>query len=120
MRDITYCTRDCPNLNCSYHKICAPQEAVWYADRYEKGKCPEEAVIMEEKKLEPWEERFIDEHRELTLRVAKLSRMLLKWQKGELDFTPKCSFKLLSRQLGAMCEYLDVLEERAKIEGIEL
>ena len=44
--------------------------------------------------------------------------MLLKY--NELDFTPNCSFDLLNGQLKVMELYMDYLEERAEIEGIEL
>ena len=123
MRDITYCCRkECPNLNCAYHMICAPQGAAWWADRWDKDLCPEfeEAVIMEEKKLEPWQERFVTEYKELAERRKKLGAMLEKWNLGQLDFTPKCPYDLLWKQFLIMGDYESVLLERAKIEGIEL
>lgn len=70
--------------------------------------------------MKPWEERFLKEYAELLNRTGKLARMLHNWKEGTLDFTPKCPFELLDEQLGVMCKYLDILEQRAKIEGIRL
>ena len=72
------------------------------------------------RKLEPWKERFIEEHNQLRDRVLKLDRMLQKWETGKLDFTPKCPKRMLKRQLEVMIEYLYILRNRAEIEGIEL
>ena len=46
--------------------------------------------------------------------------MLNKYRKGTLDFTPKCSIKLLDGQFTAMLIYKTHLIERAKIEKISL
>ena len=46
--------------------------------------------------------------------------MLDKYRKGTLNFTPKCSIKLLDGQLSSMIIYKTHLEERAKIEDISL
>jgi hypothetical protein len=70
--------------------------------------------------MEPWKERFIEEHNQLRDRVLKLDRMLQKWETGKLDFTPKCPKRMLKRQLEVMIEYLYILRNRAEIEGIEL
>ena len=72
------------------------------------------------RKLEPWEERFIEEHNQLRDRVLKLDRMLQKWETGKLDFEPKCPKMMLKRQLEVMAEYLYILRDRARIEGIEV
>ena len=72
------------------------------------------------RKLEPWKERFIEEHNQLRDRVLKLDRMLQKLETGKLDFEPKCPKKLLQKQLEVMAEYLDILDSRARIEGIEV
>lgn len=70
--------------------------------------------------MEPWEERFITEYNELRDRILKLDRMLQKWEIGKLDFEPKSPKMLLQRQLEVMAEYLDILDSRARIEGIEV
>ena len=46
--------------------------------------------------------------------------MLIKLRAGTLDFTPKCPASLLCDQERVMNEYLDILEERAEIEGVYL
>lgn len=70
--------------------------------------------------MEPWKERFVTEYNELMDRMLKLDRMLQEWETGRLDFEPKCPKKLLQRQLEVMAEYLYILDNRARIEGIEV
>ena len=70
------------------------------------------------RELQPYEQRFVDEYKELHERMEKLCAMLLNW--NNLGFEPKCSYDLLSAQLHAMHAYIDILEERAEIEGIDL
>ena len=67
---------------------------------------------------EDFKDRFKAEYYQLKIRLNKLAQMLLKY--NELDFTPNCSFDLLNGQLKIMEVYMDYLEERAEIEGIEL
>lgn len=70
--------------------------------------------------LEPYQQRFVIEYRQLADRCEKLRNMLDRWNAGTLDFTPSCPYELLSSQLNHMNEYRLILEERAKIEGIDL
>ena len=67
-----------------------------------------------------FEERFKAEYYQLEIRLNSLARMLLKYERNELGFKPKCSFDLLNGQLKAMELYMEYLEERAEIEKIEL
>ena len=67
---------------------------------------------------EDFKDRFKAEYYQLKIRLNKLAQMLLKY--NELDFTPNCSLDLLNGQLKIMEVYMDYLEERAEIEGIEL
>ena len=46
--------------------------------------------------------------------------MVVKYEAGTLNFTPKCSLELLKEQKKNMGMYLYCLEVRAEIEGIEL
>lgn len=39
---------------------------------------------------------------------------------GTLTFTPSCSYELLHEQLIYMRHYKAILEQRAKIEGVDL
>ena len=64
--------------------------------------------------------RFTAEYWQTKIRHEKLRRMCDSYEKGTLSFTPKCSLDLLKKQLSAMDNYLQCLEERAEIEGIEL
>lgn len=67
-----------------------------------------------------YRERFRAEYEQLCIRATKLSKMLDKMQAGTLDFKPDCSFEILNRQYNTMNDYIEILEERAKIEGISL
>lgn len=62
----------------------------------------------------------IREHRELQERISKLAHMLEGYAEGTLDFTPACSFQLLESQLYAMGAYANILQERARIEQVDL
>jgi hypothetical protein len=46
--------------------------------------------------------------------------MIDKYEKGQLEFEPKCPIDLLKRQRSVMWDYLSTLEQRAKIEEIKL
>lgn len=70
------------------------------------------------RRLEPWEERFVVEYRELVDRAVKLKRMLDAWD--DLDFEPKCPYDLLCAQYFAMMGCAHILANRADIEGIPL
>lgn len=76
--------------------------------------------IIELMKSEDYKDRFRAEYYQLEDRIDKLANMLEKYKAGTLNFTPSCSYELLSYQLQTMNAYKRVLEERAEIEGIEL
>lgn len=65
-------------------------------------------------------ERFKAEFYQLRERKNKLQKMIRAYDKGELDFEPKCSIDLLTWQLKTMQEYEYILKRRAEIEGVEL
>lgn len=67
-----------------------------------------------------YKDRFKAEYLQLKIRYNKLLSMLEKWDSGELTFTPTCPREIYNKQTNAMYDYLDVLEERAKLEGIDL
>ena len=73
-----------------------------------------------------YKERFVAEYLQTKIRYEKLRAMVAKYKATEetgkdfLGFKPSCSITLLSDQLHSMDEYLNALEERAVIEGIEL
>ena len=76
--------------------------------------------IIELMKSEDYKDRFKAEYYQLGDRIIKLANMLEKYKAGTLNFTPSCSYELLSYQLQTMNAYKRVLEERAEIEGIEI
>lgn len=67
-----------------------------------------------------YKERFRAEYEQTRIRTEKLHRMLVKYEAGTLSFTPTCPPALLKRQETTMRAYLDILEVRAEIEGIDL
>ena len=76
--------------------------------------------LIELMKSEDYKDRFRAEYYQLEDRIDKLANMLEKYKAGTLNFTPSCSYELLSYQLQTMNAYKRVLEERAEIEGIDL
>lgn len=67
-----------------------------------------------------YKERFIGEYLQLQIRINGLINMLKKYKEGTLNFTPSCSYELLHTQLVYMECYANALEERAKIENINI
>lgn len=70
--------------------------------------------------MKPYQKRFIEEHKQLTERLSKLDAMLKKHAAGNLAFEPDCPIELLHEQKRVMTEYINILETRAKFEGIDL
>lgn len=70
--------------------------------------------------MEDYRVRFRNECHELIERYNNLRRMIIKHKGGTLDFKPTCPIELLERQRDAMAEYIEILEVRAEIEGIEI
>ena len=67
-----------------------------------------------------YKDRFKAEYLQLKIRRDKLAAMLVKWDAGKLGFTPTCSRGLYMFQLYTTDGYLDILRDRAKLEGVEL
>lgn len=65
-----------------------------------------------------YKKRFIAEYLQVKIRYEKLKEMLDNWDK--LSFEPTCSKGLLDHQLHFMKCYIETLETRASIEGIDL
>ena len=66
-----------------------------------------------------YKQRFINEYVELKDRYNKLHKMLIKYDAGKLEFTPTCPINILREQESTMLKYLNILETRAIIEGVE-
>lgn len=69
---------------------------------------------------EDFKERFKAEYYQIKIRRDKLAETLNKMKDNTLKFTPKCSYDVLHEQFVYMNNYIEVLEARAEIEGIEL
>lgn len=67
-----------------------------------------------------YKERFTAEYEQLSIRALKLETFIDNYRNGRLSFKPICSIKLLEQQLDIMKAYMAVLEERAKIEGVNV
>lgn len=67
-----------------------------------------------------YKERFKAEYLQLKIRMGGLIVMLKKYREGTLTFTPSCSYDLLNAQYKSMELYASFLEDRAKIEDIDL
>ena len=67
-----------------------------------------------------YNERFKAEYYQLKIRYEGLARLLKGYREGTLNFTPTCSYDLLHTQLVYMEHYMNVLEERSKIENVKL
>lgn len=67
-----------------------------------------------------YRDRFRAEYYQNKIRIEKLKAMLIKYEAGNLDFKPKCSYEFLSLQLTHMEEYMKDLEWRAKLEDIDI
>ena len=70
--------------------------------------------------MEDYKIRFINEYNELKIKTGKLENLLKGYKAGTLNFTPTCSYELLNTQLMIMKSYLAILEERARLEKVDL
>ena len=70
--------------------------------------------------MEAWQRRMVDEYHQTKDRYEKLHKMIVKYDAGTLDFTPKSPIWLLREQKSHMGQYLYTLEVRAEIEGVDL
>lgn len=69
---------------------------------------------------EDYKERFKAEYWQTKIRYNKLHEMLVKHEAGTLEFQPVCPILVLKNQKSFMGQYLNQLEIRAEIEGINL
>lgn len=70
-----------------------------------------------------YKERFKAEYNQVNERFIRLRDMCLKWDHEGVEglgFTPTCSRDMYEKQLAIMLDYINILEERALIENIEL
>lgn len=69
---------------------------------------------------ENYKDRFLAEYFQVRIRLEKLENMLEKWDNDKLSFVPTCPRSTYDMQVEAMTYYKNVLEARAKMEGITL
>ena len=69
---------------------------------------------------EDYKERFKAEYFQTKIRYEKLHKIIVKFDAGTLTFQPSCPIGLLRNQKNFMGNYLNILEIRAEIEGINL
>lgn len=92
----------------------------------EDGLESEKITILELKdtielmKSDDYKDRFKAEYWQLRDRYQKLTAMLTKWDNDTLEFKPTCPRSLYTKQINAMHEYLDILEQRAELENVSL
>ena len=67
-----------------------------------------------------YKDRFMAEYYQVKIRYQKLKSILDKYEDGTLDFEPSCSISLLMIQREIMEDYLNVLQDRAIVENIEI
>ena len=67
-----------------------------------------------------YKERLKAEYWQTKIRYEKLHRMTVRYEAGTLDFEPSCELGLLLEQKKYMGLYLNRLEVRAAVEGIDL
>ena len=91
-----------------------------FEEAYVKTENNKLAITAKGMNSKDFKDRFRAEYKQLVIRAQGLSNMLEKMKNGTLEFTPKCSYEILNRQLEYMKDYKGVLEERASIEGINL
>ena len=91
-----------------------------FEEAYVKTENNKLAITAKGMNSKDFKDRFKAEYKQLVIRAQGLSNMLEKMKNGTLEFTPKCSYEILNRQLEYMKDYKGVLEERAYIEGINL
>lgn len=66
-----------------------------------------------------YQERFLAEYYQVKIRYEKLSKMVENLKNGTLAFAPS-PITVFQKQLSAMKYYINILEQRAKIESIDL
>lgn len=69
---------------------------------------------------EDYKDRFKAEYFQVKTRFDKLCAMYSHMKNGTLDFEPTCPIEIYTKQLDAMAQYIDILEKRARLEGINL
>ena len=67
-----------------------------------------------------YKERFKAEYWQTSIRYNKLRDFIDKYERNELDFEPTCPMWVHHLQADIMSAYLNVLDQRAKFENVDL
>lgn len=67
-----------------------------------------------------YQDRFIDEYKELNERIDKLKQFIVKYNNNELEFKPASPLYAYQEQLCAMNKYKCAMKVRANFENIIL
>lgn len=67
-----------------------------------------------------YKERFKAEYHQTRIRWVKLKDTIESYNEGHLPFDLSCDVSLLEEQADAMRDYMNLLEDRAGIEKIDL
>lgn len=67
-----------------------------------------------------YKEMFKAEYFQLKIRIADLQNMIEKWDDHTSNLEPMCDQKIYNTQLKIMKDYMNVLENRAATENIDL
>lgn len=70
--------------------------------------------------MEDYKMRMINEYKELKAKYTKLHKLIVKYDANTLGFELNCPIYLLRKQKAVMGQYLNILEIRAEVEGIDL
>lgn len=70
--------------------------------------------------MKDYQVRMFDEYWQTKRRYNKLHSLLVRHDAGTLDFELDCPVSLLRDQASTMGHYLNILEIRAEIEGLDL
>ena len=67
-----------------------------------------------------YKERFVAEYYQLKIRKERLCKLLEAFNSDCLGFELNCPVELLQEQYMLMCQLINILENRARYENIEL
>lgn len=90
------------------------QSILYYLQQYNKDS------TIDLRTSPDWKQRLKGEYLQLKDRRNKLHTTLVKIGAGTIEFKGKTPIELLFKQQDAMDAYLEILEMRAELEGIEL
>lgn len=70
--------------------------------------------------MKPYQTRLIQEYKDLHEKISKLTQFIEDLKEDKIHYEVKCPLYLFQQQLDVMKEYLDILDARIYVEGIDL